>query len=422
MRGCLKGALLVVAVYTIFFISNLHQTKENLHLAESDSALPRTSRLEFVSYTSSEWERLWLENVDKWIQPKDSSEGCRQLMVDQIHFVHDFLNLTCTTRFPPPYEEWCCMDDFANLIYYNTSSRNGKLELSYTPPPGLIEFLKRIPPVRAEPVIPTARDEHVVSKFVFRDTATGEELVEYIEPLVSHLRFPLYGCLAQDDAPHFIVTKIFIIPPDPNLRSSTHRRFGNARTRANNRYHDKYLFFDAGASSWSAGAGGASLEYFANMWQRHGIVFDEIYAFEATTSPEEFYRSIPTSFWSNRTTYQQGYVSSRLEDDTPSTPFIPKYIQNHATAQDYVIFKLDIDSPGVEEANIEYLVDSVANNAHLWIDELVWEHHIYENPFMRWSWFQENGPPVNGTDQSLRGSYNLFLKMRKLGIRAHSWI
>jgi hypothetical protein len=311
------------------------------------------------------------------------------------------------------------MDDFSAPIYYNTSSRSGSLQLSFDRPRGLKNFLKRIPPIQPEPVIPTERDEHVVSKFVFRDSETGEEFVEYIEPLVSHLRFPLSGCLRRvRNAYGYLLTKSYIIPPDPSLRS-TRPRFGNA-TRANP-YHDKFLYFDAGASSWSQGEGGASLEYFANMWQRHGIVFDEIYAFEATTSPDEFYKSIPTSFWSNRTTYQQGYVSSRLEDDAPATPFIPKFIQHHATVRDYVIFKLDIDSPGVEEANIEYLVDNVANNAHLWIDELFWEHHVYENPIMRLNWYSQ-GWTANQTDPTMRGSYNLFLKMRKMGIRAHSWV
>jgi hypothetical protein len=249
---------------------------------------------------------------------------------------------------------------------------------------------------------------------------TGEELVEYIEPLVAHLRFPLAGCWRERHLSRkYFLTKSYIIPPAPIIRSSR-RRYGNASTT--NPYHDRYFYFDAGASSWSEGAGGPSLLYFTNMWQRHGIVFDEIYAFEATTPASEFYKTVPNLFWSDRTIYQQGYVSSRLEGDTPSTPFIPKFIQDHTTIQDYVIFKLDIDSPGVEEANIEYLLDSNTNNAHLWIDELFWENHIYDNPFMRRGWYPNGLQDVNQTDPTLRGSYNAFLKMRMLGIRAHSWV
>ncbi len=189
-----------------------------------------------------------------------------------------------------------------------------------------------------------------------------------------------------------------------------------------NPYHERYLYFDAGASSWSQGAGGPSLEYFSNMWQRHGIVFDDIFAFEATTSADQFYQSIPNLFWSDRTFYQQGYVSSRPEDDTPATPFIPKFIQRQATVDDYVVFKLDIDSPGIEEANIEYLLGpEKGNDAYRWIDELFWEHHVYENPFMRHFWFPPQSP-VNQTDPTLKGSYKMFLTLRQLGIRAHSWV
>jgi hypothetical protein len=115
-------------------------------------------------------------------------------------------------------------------------------------------------------------------------------------------------------------------------------------------------------------------------------------------------------------------VSSRLEDDSNSTPFLPKFIQNHATIRDYVTFKLDIDSPGVEAANIDFLLDTDANNAHLWIDELFWEHHIYDNPFMRLYWFGTREERSNLTDQTMIGSYKYFLRLRKLGIRAHSWV
>jgi hypothetical protein len=391
----------------------------------------KKQRLKFVSYKSSEWEQLWLDNLDEWIKPDQDtkklrdSNACRQLLIKQANFSHDFLNLTCATRFPLPYHEWCRFDGFLEPLYYRTSERS-RFDISPTPPEGLLEFeSEQYPRIRPEPILPTERDEHIVSKFIFRDTETGEELVEYIEPLISHLRFPLAGCLPRLSSPNgykgdgFMLTKSYIVPPSPAIRS-TRRRTSDALTT--NPYHDKYLYFDAGASSWTKGAGGPSLEYFTNMWPRHGIVFDEIYAFEATTPADKFYQTVPNLFWSDRTMYQKAYVSSRLEDDTSSTPFIPRFIQDHATIQDYVIFKLDIDSPGVEEASIDYLLQQNNSNAHLWIDELFWEHHIYDNPFMRHYWYPSGNRRINQTDPTMRGSYNKFLRLRQLGIRAHSWV
>lgn len=419
------GASLIFAYRLLLQVSNVLSLSTSVELPLTRQQ--QSPRLEFVNYSSSSWEQLWLNNVDKWIRPDDKirnlrrSNACRQLLTEQAHYVHDFLNLSCTTRFPSPYQHWCRFDDYSTTLYYNTSNRDS-IELSFTAPTGLDAFLKQIPVIHPKPVIPSEKDEHVFSKFVFRDSETGEELVEYIEPLVSHLRFPLCGCWNSKKLSDIYALKIskgYIIPPSPSIRSSR-RRYEDAVVP--NRYHKRYLYFDAGASSWTQGLGGASLEYFANVWQRHGIVFDEIYAFEATTSRQDFYQSIPSLFWSDRTVYQQSYVSSRLADDAPSTPFIPKFIQNHATIGDYVVFKLDIDSPGVEEATIEYLVDTNGSDTYLWIDELFWEHHVYDNPFMRRAWYPDGRGNVNQTDSTMRGSYNLFLKMRKLGIRAHSWV
>jgi len=243
--------------------------------------------------------------------------------------------------------------------------------------------------------------EHIFSKFTFLDEHTGEEYVEYIEPLVSHLRFPLCHCI--DPIPntpsykyHYTTFRGWLIPPPP-------------RTTRN---HNQALYFDAGASSWSAGSGGPSLKYFYNIWERSGIEFDDIYAFEMTTPVDSFYESVPF-YHRGYTHYQQCAVSSKPEDDSAETPFIPNMIKRMATKEDYVLFKLDIDSPSVENGNIDFVLSDENN----YIDELIWEHHISGNYLM-----VEWGPPEDQDQVSLRGSYDYFLKMRQKGIRAHSWV
>ena len=90
------------------------------------------------------------------------------------------------------------------------------------------------------------------------------------------------------------------------------------------------------------------------------------------------------------------------------------FIQQHAQEHDYVLFKLDIDSPMVESGNIHYIL----NQSFSIIDELFWEHHIRYNDLMRPEW----GPPALLPAITLRESYDLFLRLRQKGIRAHSWI
>lgn len=85
-----------------------------------------------------------------------------------------------------------------------------------------------------------------------------------------------------------------------------------------------------------------------------------------------------------------------------------------AEQDDYVLFKLDIDSPLVEDGSIRYILESDT----IRVDEIAWEHHVKGNPIMRQTWLK--GGVM--ADMTLRESYDLFLRMRLKGIRAHSWV
>ena len=54
------------------------------------------------------------------------------------------------------------------------------------------------------------------------------------------------------------------------------RRPGARRPRA--------LYFDLGASSYLSGMGGSSMNWFVETYERHGIGFDEVHAWEAKRS------------------------------------------------------------------------------------------------------------------------------------------
>ena len=185
------------------------------------------------------------------------------------------------------------------------------------------------------------------------DETTGLEYTEYIEPLVSHLRHPLSQCLNASKP--FLWVSVFrgyVIPPPSKPRGD-----------------GKILYFDAGSSSWKKGAGGPSLSYFTSVWQRHGIAFDRIQAYELKTPPKDFYQSVPAHF-QNKTIYRQCAVASYVDKETIDSPFLPNEIARIAKPDDFVFFKLDIDSPPVEDGSIQYILK---NEVH--VDELAWEHH-----------------------------------------------
>jgi hypothetical protein len=298
----------------------------------------------FVSYTPSKWEQLWLDNVDEWAKAK---KICDVILVDQAEFVHDFMKLTCTSFVG---DKWCRMDDAYRPLWYNTDDRT-KFNVSFDQPPELDGI--PIPP--PNPVKPGPEHEHIVSKFVFLDETTGLEYTEYIEPLVSHLRHPLSQCLNASKP--FLWVSVFrgyVLPPPSKPP------IGDG----------KVLYFDAGSSSWSKGAGGPSLSYFTSVWKRHGIEFDRIQAYELRTPPKDFYQSVPAHF-QNKTIYRQCAVASYFDEETIDSPFLPNEIARIAKPDDYVFFKLDIDSPPVEDGSIQYIL----NNDEVHVDELAWEHH-----------------------------------------------
>jgi hypothetical protein len=358
---------------------------------DSDKGAP--SRRRFIRYESSPWEKLWLENVNQWAKEKTI---CEQLNTPvQMSYMHDFLSLLCTAHYAAPYNNWCIIDDENRPLWYNTANR-GTYDLHWeNPVPANVPLATPM-----QPVVPGPGDEHIVSKMIFMDDHTGEEYAEYIEPLVSHLRFPLCKCTTiepNNDRYHWyqITFKGYIIPPPPALR--VNRKF----------------YFDAGASTWDEGTKGSSLHYYYYLWLRSGHVFEKIFAYEFATPAEDFIKALP-DFVKDRVEYQQCEVVSTPEQENGvAKPFLPAVIKRHATKDDYVLFKLDIDQPNTEHGTIEYILRDTDN----FIDEISFEHHIGGNYLMK-----EWGISEKVNKITLRESYELFLSMRLKGIRAHSWI
>lgn len=84
-----------------------------------------------------------------------------------------------------------------------------------------------------------------------------------------------------------------------------------------------------------------------------------------------------------------------------------------ARPEDFVAFKLDIDSNAIEEP----LVEQILTNPNLTnlVDEFFFEYHVKYGPVeQHWQWTANQA-------KSLRDSYDLFATMRKRGIRAHGW-
>jgi hypothetical protein len=309
---------------------------------------------------------MWLENIREW-----QKGGICKAISKQHEQVRAFMNDTCSARTNTP---WCLIDDSVHQVWYHTV--DGRVQERK---PGEIREVYVLQPI-------SPSDPKIWSWFERRDMITGKFEYEYIEPLVSHLRHPLARCGPHGDI--FLIDRSYVLP-------------GVSGTK-------KAYLFDAGASSWIDGAGGPSLSYFAQVWSRHGFVWERIEAWEGSTPSEKFYSTVPPA-WKSKTEYHQQWIST-----TPSKqPFVPSVIQEKVTKEDYVVFKLDIDSKAVETAIVDYLM--TWNNLGL-VDEFLWEHHV-NNYLMASNWGASQDMSMSVAD-----SYQYFLKLRQRGVRAHSWV
>ena len=142
-------------------------------------------------------------------------------------------------------------------------------------------------------------------------------------------------------------------------------------------------------------------KWFYDYFKEKSIRFDRIIAFE--------YQSLDTR-----------RVWDELPDDVfPFYTFINigieenkgKYnpwtmLQSIAKSEDYVVLKLDIDKPPLENALMKQLLEET-NQAKYLIDELFFEKHVSDKK--------------ESTEDKLKDSYELFTKLRQSGIRMHGW-
>lgn len=233
----------------------------------------------------------------------------------------------------------------------------------------------------------------VFSYHRYFDSCTGQENFVYIEPLVSFLRHPSAVCFDahQQDKSYLVIPQV--------SKNSTRIK--------------KYLF-DVGASLYDSGHGGDSQKWFVDNYRLKGTEFDHIYGWEAKTMiPSKQWNSIPPDIKRKTSWYNIPASCVRGDPDNPWT-----FVRNIAQPEDFVVVKIDIDTPKVEiQLVMELLEDSDLQSL---VDEFYFEHHVHGSPmqFRGWGDLQKQKVSHPGIEHS----YNIFAKLRSMGIRAHSWV
>jgi len=368
----LTTALIYITLCRNFDAERQEDTNSSTKLSKSYQMSDLNSKqgevFTYRTYHSSEWEELWLANIHTW-----QHNGICEALRGQREQISIFMNGTCCAHTDTG---WCLVDDSVHQFWYNTI--DGRVQIEKPPDIHSISEVSRIFP----------DNKKIWSWFEVENRSTGQITYEYIEPLVSHLRHPLARCFFVDQENLFLVDRSYILPEFDRSRRS--------------------FLFDAGASSWNTGSGGPSLSYFSTVWKRYGVQWDHIFAWEGSTPKSTFYKTAPTE-WVSKTTYYQEWIST-----SPDTvPFLPAIIASNTLSDDYVVFKIDIDSKQVESAIVDYIIkwDKLSL-----IDEFLWEHHV-DNYLMAPYWGN-----TQDMTKSIADSYSYFLMLRQRGVRAHSWV
>jgi hypothetical protein len=263
--------------------------------------------------------------------------------------------------------------------------------------------------------------DELFSKMYYRlkcsNSAESDLLVsQYIEPLIGLLRDPLTICSYANlsstlklDGENAIQSKrFFLLGP-----SAPYQNFPTSTTSiAPWLYQEgsQKILFDIGSSyfngmdSTTETSSAIGTRWFYEYFLLNSLHFDRIVAFEATQySPRAYWNQIPDDIIGLFT-----FINTGVEKTGKFSPW--NILKSIAKINDYVIIKLDIDTPILENE----LIDQILNDKSIssLIDEMFFEMHVTINEMIRF-WGTPSG--------QLKDTYILFTKLRQLGIRMHSW-
>lgn len=271
--------------------------------------------------------------------------------------------------------------------------------------------------------------------------------VEPIEPLTPTARHPFarVGCAKRADAypeetpaadvmqarimdiSHLVLTSACDAPGS----GGRGRQASDAAAPARAVNPGQALFFDAGCAVWHGsnkppnprrkefsldrlrGAGmGPSLPLFSTLYGSRCIRFDRLFGWEAKTyDPKEWWRFVPLE-----QAVRLSFVNHPISVGGAFDPLLA--ISSVAKEEDYVAFKLDVDTWHLERALVEELLtNSRGTNASALVDEFFFEYHFQHThePQLHRFW-------GSGRGGSLEDAMATMFRLRENGIRAHFWI
>ena len=280
--------------------------------------------------------------------------------------------------------------------------------------------------------------EYYLSRFNITKVCNSEvgqkisSLIEWIEPLSVHARnpFSLLSCPVFFDKsvlmsrfPQYAKSinstdKINVDHVLIQLQSPSHLDNESFLKRGVNFHHGhrgsggrafNYLF-DAGTSTFES-----SLWWFLCTYLERNITFDQIYGWEKTLlEPDNFWEQVPLKI---RSRYH--FYNTAMSSNVSHGNSVLRIIEEIATENDFVSFKLDIDSPEHEIPSALHLLRNT--KLHSLVDEFFFELHFRCEVYMYCGWGWQLPDEQHGLKLNRLSALELFQNLRYAGIRSHFW-
>lgn len=224
----------------------------------------------------------------------------------------------------------------------------------------------------------------IFSYHIFHCNESSRPRKVYLEPLAAALRTPKFHC---GDGyifdPWFLVFPFAVHIPHKNV----------------------YLF-DFGSGYYND-----DMKFFVENFEAKGWHFTKLFAWEVQTMEQkEWWSRVPDNIKPRLQFFNTAISSDRTN---PMNPV--RFIKGIARPEDYVIIKLDVDNTPLEVSIILHILETPEL-----VDEIFWENHVSHSPIQWHGWgdlSHQQGPA-----STMEKSYQMFTKLREVGIRAHSWV
>jgi len=220
----------------------------------------------------------------------------------------------------------------------------------------------------------------------------SELSTQYIEPLLGLTRHPKALCEGQN----WLENLDYIL-----LQSFQDNLFWR---RMNDTGLIQYIGMDLGATTWER-TEPTRTAWFYTQYEQRGVEFDRMLMWEGIEYENGEIWKFPEKYISS---FQYFNIFAELNPNAEDNPL--RILHKIAREEDFVMLKLDIDQPKEITIVLELLENP---NAMAVVDEFFFEHHS-KTPLMRryWGW---------NVACTLMETYNIFLKLRHTGVRAHGW-